>query len=126
MKRIEDIDVLAPVNLPPDPYPHELRFAPPVGTCDTHFHIFGPPHLFPFVGDRARYDDVVTVAHALVARSPSRLIWGTDWPHTDVFVPGSVPNDGDLMNMLIDFVPDVTTRNHILVDNPARLFGFAS
>jgi hypothetical protein len=68
MKRIEDIEVLAPVNLPPDPNPHELRFAPPVGTCDTHFHIFGP-HLFPFVRDRARYDDVVTVAHALVERS---------------------------------------------------------
>ena len=74
----------------------------------------------------ARYEDVVTVAHALVERSPSRLIWGTDWPHTDVFVPGHVPNDGDLMNMLIDFAPDVTTRNRILVDNPARLFGFAS
>ena len=43
----------------------------------------------------------------------------------DVFVPGNVPNDGDMMNLLIDFAPDVTTRNRILVDNPARLFGFA-
>jgi 2-pyrone-4,6-dicarboxylate lactonase len=301
MEKIEDLEVVAPVNLPPDPNPNELRFAPPAGACDTHFHIFGPPHLFPFVSDRrytppacpiehylaiakcigiqrgvltpsfahgfdtasmlnalqgreaflrgmiwadpslakdeleglytkgvrgirfnffpkwqgrldrtfvlkyveklperdwvldffidsssikglkdlatdlpypvvvdhfafleadhgredihfqnlldlcehpnvwikisganrlmmrgARYEDVVAVAHALVERSPSRLIWGTDWPHTDVFVPGNVPNDGDLMNMLIDFVPDVTTRNRILVDNAARLFGFVS
>jgi predicted TIM-barrel fold metal-dependent hydrolase len=33
-------------------------------------------------------------------------------------------NDGDLMNMLPDFAPDEATRQRILVDNPATLFGF--
>jgi predicted TIM-barrel fold metal-dependent hydrolase len=33
-------------------------------------------------------------------------------------------NDGELMNMMIDFPPDAETRKKILVDNPARLFGF--
>src|SRR5215212_9903107 len=36
------------VTLPPDPNPHKPRFKPPPGTCDTHFHVFGPPHLFPY------------------------------------------------------------------------------
>ena len=35
-----------------------------------------------------------------------------------------MPNDGDLMNMLLDFAPDEAVRRKILVDNPARLFGF--
>ena len=33
------------VNLPPDPNPRPPRFTPPAGTCDTHFHVFGPPHV---------------------------------------------------------------------------------
>jgi predicted TIM-barrel fold metal-dependent hydrolase len=38
---------------------------------------------------------------------------------------GEVPNDGDLMSMMLDFATDETVRRKILVDNPARLFGFA-
>ena len=33
-------------------------------------------------------------------------------------------NDGDLMNLLTEWVPDQATRNWVLVENPARLFGF--
>src|SRR5438270_2632530 len=40
------------VNLPPDPNPRKPRFTPPPDTCDTHFHVFGPPHLFPYVEER--------------------------------------------------------------------------
>jgi predicted TIM-barrel fold metal-dependent hydrolase len=290
----------APVNFPPDPNPRELRFTPPPGTCDSHFHIFGPPHLFPYQEERqytppaapiehflalaaalgiergvltpsfshgldtsillhglakgegrlrgmmwadpaldtgelerlyaagvcgirfnfvrrwngtldpsfvqhilsrlgtrdwvvdffltpdliepcgevartlpfpvvidhfggidgskgvdqpqfralldvlgepnvwvkisganrvmargARYEDVVPFARALIARAPDRIVWGTDWPHTDVFEPRKMVNDGDLMNMLLDFAPDEGMRRKILADNPARLFGFA-
>jgi 2-pyrone-4,6-dicarboxylate lactonase len=290
----------APVNFPPDPNPRALRFTPPPGTCDSHFHVFGPPHLFPYQEDRrytppaapiehflalakvlgiergvltssftygldnsimldalakgegrlrgmiwadpaldeadlkrlhaagvrgvrfnyvsrwggkldpeflhrilarlgaldwavdffvtpdmiepcaalirglphpvvidhfgfvdgakgvdqpefralldllgepnawvkisganrlmargARYEDVVALARALIARAPDRILWGTDWPHTDVFEPNKMANDGDLMNMMLDFAPDETVRRKILVDNPARLFGFA-
>jgi predicted TIM-barrel fold metal-dependent hydrolase len=72
----------------------------------------------------ARYDDVVAVARALVERSPDRLIWGTDWPHPYIYKHGQMPNDGDLMDMMLDFAPDEARRNAILADNPARLFGF--
>ena len=288
------------VNFPPDPNPRKLRFAPPPGTCDTHFHIYGPPHLFPYVEERlytppaapiehwfliakavgiergilvqpnvhgfapavtldalarsdgrlrgmiradpsltaadvkalhgkgvrgirfnfarhlggkfdadrfrrivgtvapqgwpvdlhidadlieeraelirwvpvpvvidhfgrvdgrlgvdqpafrvlldlagegnvyvkisgadrlmargSTYDNVVALARALIARAPDRIVWGTDWPHSNVFEPNRTPNDGDLMNMMLDFAPDEAVRHGILVDNPARLFGFA-
>jgi 2-pyrone-4,6-dicarboxylate lactonase len=35
-----------------------------------------------------------------------------------------MPNDGGLIDLVADWVPDVVTRNAILVDNPARLYGF--
>jgi predicted TIM-barrel fold metal-dependent hydrolase len=35
-----------------------------------------------------------------------------------------MPNDGALLDTLTDWVPDAKLRNRILVDNPARLYGF--
>jgi hypothetical protein len=34
------------------------------------------------------------------------------------------PNEGDLLELLYRFAPDLATRKKILVDNPAQLFGF--
>lgn len=72
-------------------------------------------------GRIAPYDDVVPFARALVATAPSRLLWGTDWPHPNLAV---MPDEGHLLDLLADFVPDEATRNQILVDNPARLYPF--
>jgi predicted TIM-barrel fold metal-dependent hydrolase len=41
-------------------------------------------------------------------------------------VPGRTPNEGDLLDLLAAIAPDPAIRNRILVDNPARLFGFAA
>ncbi len=69
------------------------------------------------------YPDMTPYAHALVAHAPERLVWGTDWPHPAL--NGQVmPNDGDLLDLLLDWVPDETTRNRILVDNPRALYDF--
>jgi len=68
------------------------------------------------------YADIVPFAHALVAAVPDRLVWGTDWPH--VMLDGPMPNDGDLADLLATWVPDAAVRKRILVDNPARLYGF--
>jgi len=70
------------------------------------------------------YADVVPFAHALIAKAPDRVLWGTNWPHSNMFVYGRTPNDGLLLNLMLDFAPDESMRNRILVDNPARLFGF--
>jgi predicted TIM-barrel fold metal-dependent hydrolase len=67
-------------------------------------------------------DDVATLARALVEAGPTRMLWGTDWPHTMCRIP--MPNDGALLDLLGQWVPDATVRNKILVDNPAALYGF--
>jgi len=70
------------------------------------------------------YTDLVPFAHALIDAAPERVIWGTDWPHSNLFVPGKTPNDGDLLDLLYEFAPDEKVRRKILVDNPSRLYGF--
>ncbi len=70
------------------------------------------------------YDDVTPFARAVIDVAPDRVIWGTDWPHSNIFAPGETPNDGDLINLLLDFVPDEDIRRKILVENPAELYGF--
>jgi predicted TIM-barrel fold metal-dependent hydrolase len=53
--------------------------------------------------------------------APDRLIWGSDYPHLSFADQvGSV----QLFNLLADWAPDGSTRQQILVVNPAALFGF--
>ena len=71
------------------------------------------------------YPDVTPLARALVAAAPDRVVWGTDWPHPAVAHLGvPMPNDGDLADLLLEWVPDETQRRKVLADNPARLYGF--
>ncbi len=68
------------------------------------------------------WDDVVPLAKRLIQAAPDRCVWGSDWPH-----PISVkqpPNEGSLLELLYRFAPDAAMQQKILVDNPARLFGF--
>ena len=82
--------------------------------CNTKVHFyFG----LPFV-------EVIPYAQAVIAAAPERVIWGTDWPHSNNFAPGHTPNDGDLVDLLAHFAPDEAVRKKILVDNPAALYGF--
>jgi predicted TIM-barrel fold metal-dependent hydrolase len=68
--------------------------------------------------------DTQAFAQALVEAAPDRLVWGSDWPHvkTDWSIP--MPNDGELADLLAAWVPDEGLRKRVLVDNPARLYGF--
>jgi predicted TIM-barrel fold metal-dependent hydrolase len=80
------------------------------------------------------YADVAPLARALIKANPARILWGSDWPHpggpratrrlpTEVS-PLLPIDDGRVLNQLPVWVPDATTRRTILVDNPARLYGF--
>jgi 2-pyrone-4,6-dicarboxylate lactonase len=71
----------------------------------------------------APYDDVTPFAQALIAANPDRMVWASDWPHTTL--TKRMPNDGDLLNLLATWAPDAVTQRKILVDNPARLYGFS-
>jgi predicted TIM-barrel fold metal-dependent hydrolase len=80
------------------------------------------------------YPDAAPLARALIAANSDRIIWGTDWPHPNsVTPPGRKPtdltplyqiDDGRLLNQLPVWAPDAAIRKTILVDNPARLYGF--
>jgi predicted TIM-barrel fold metal-dependent hydrolase len=78
----------------------------------------GADRLTRFPG---RYDDVVRFAHRLLAIAPERLVWGSDWPHTGVFDPARMPDDGALVDALGRLVPDQVLLRRVLIDNPERL-----
>ena len=69
------------------------------------------------------WDDVIAFAQAYVAAAPDRTLWATDWPHVH-YAKKSVPNDAELLELLYRYVPDPASRYKVLVDNPARLYGF--
>lgn len=68
------------------------------------------------------YTDIAPFAREIIRANPERVVWATDWPHPYINV--DMPNDGALLDMLDDWAPDAATRDRILADNPARLYGF--
>jgi len=77
------------------------------------------------------YPDAAPLARALIAANADRIVWGTDWPHpnseggsTTKVTPLFQIDDGRLLNQLAVWAPDAAVRRKILVDNPARLYGF--
>jgi len=78
------------------------------------------------------YADAAPLAKALIAANADRIVWGTDWPHPNSssgkpaaeVTPLFQIEDARLMNQLVVWAPDATTRTKILADNPARLYQF--
>jgi len=68
------------------------------------------------------YGDVLPLARLFADAVPDRCVWGSDWPHTNI--PDHMPDDAELLDLLLDWVPDAATRTRILVENPARLYRF--
>ena len=68
------------------------------------------------------FTDAVPFARALIETAPERILWGTDWPHPNV--GKHMPNDGDLVDLFAQMAPEPALQHKILVDNPARLYGF--
>lgn len=73
--------------------------------------VAGPPYL-----------DTVPFARLLSDAAPERCLWGSDWPHVANW--GAMPNVGDLLDLVMDWVPDETRRRLLFADNPHRLYGF--
>jgi len=68
------------------------------------------------------YVDAIPFARALIEAGPERMVWGSDWPHPAL--NDFMPNDGGLLDALDDYAPDPDLKRAILVDNPAKLYGF--
>ena len=78
------------------------------------------------------YPDVAPLAKALIAANSERILWGSDWPHVDSTPSGgrrgAAPHlridDGRLLNQLGVWAPDAAVQRKILIENPARLYGW--
>ncbi len=80
-------------------------------------------------GDRIRaqydhYDDVDAFATSLIKANIERIVWGSDWPHINYFDEKQLPDDGDLTNLLLRWLPQEKDRQQVLVNNPAHLYDF--
>jgi predicted TIM-barrel fold metal-dependent hydrolase len=69
------------------------------------------------------YPDARPLHEALLAANPDQLLWGTDWPHPRL--AKNMPDSGHLLDLFNAWTPDPALRRKILVDNPARLYGFS-
>ena len=67
------------------------------------------------------YAEAVPIARAIVAAAPDRVLWGTDFPHPN---PTHEADEADLVDLVPQFSPDPLAQRRLLVDNPARLYGF--
>jgi 2-pyrone-4,6-dicarboxylate lactonase len=67
------------------------------------------------------FSDALPFARALIEAAPERVLWGTDWPHPNV---KWLPDDAALLELFAQMAPEPALQQRILVDNPARLYGF--
>jgi predicted TIM-barrel fold metal-dependent hydrolase len=67
------------------------------------------------------YDHAVPIARALVEAAPERVLWGTDFPHPNATHEA---DEADLVDLVPRYAPDALAQRRLLVDNPARLYGF--
>ena len=68
------------------------------------------------------YADAVPFARKLVTGFGDRCVWGTDFPHPNL--DGPIPDDGELVDLLLQIAPKPTELRSLLVDNPQRLYRF--
>ncbi len=78
------------------------------------------------------WDDAVEFGRMLYEAAPDRCMWGTDWPHVHRFIRPHEAGHSDYgldhemqrVALLERYLPDRQARDRVLVDNPARFFGF--
>jgi predicted TIM-barrel fold metal-dependent hydrolase len=72
------------------------------------------------------------VSQRLLATRPDRLLWASDWPHTNR-EPGRSPHEvscyrdikaESLQHELWQWLPTPEARQQVLIDNPNQLYRF--
>jgi predicted TIM-barrel fold metal-dependent hydrolase len=69
------------------------------------------------------YAAAVPIARALVEAAPTRVLWGTDFPHPNAT---HAADEADLVDLVPQFAATPLAQQRLLVDNPARLYSFGS
>jgi 2-pyrone-4,6-dicarboxylate lactonase len=89
--------------------------------------LIGDPHCWVKLSGADRLakqgvlEATVAFARSLVDTAPDRVVWGTDWPHVNL---DRSFGDEALFDLLPEIAPDDLSRKWLMVDNPARLYGF--
>jgi len=66
--------------------------------------------------------DLVGLVRALADANPMRMLWGSDWPHTELH--DGTPTAASLADLVYTWFPDAQLREQICVRNPAQLYGY--
>jgi predicted TIM-barrel fold metal-dependent hydrolase len=69
------------------------------------------------------YEDIRAQAETMIRTAPDRCVWGTDWPHPHL-EGRAYPDSHFLLNLMASWAGSEAQAKRILVDNPARLYGF--
>lgn len=72
------------------------------------------------------FEDIAAVARDIAAYAPDRIIWGTNWPHNNAKTTQEYPDDAELMDTVLSWLPSDEARQKALVTNPEELFGFGT
>jgi D-galactarolactone isomerase len=79
----------------------------------------------PYYGSKSGpplYQDKARIAKELIKAAPERMVWASNWPHPSF--KKNFPDEGKLLDLVAEWAQDETLRRKILVENPARLYGF--
>ncbi|MBX3652356.1 MAG: amidohydrolase family protein [Burkholderiales bacterium] len=68
------------------------------------------------------YADAAASAKELIRAAPERMLYATNWPHPSLKT--NLPDDAALLDWVNDQAGSDALRQRILVDNPAKLYGF--
>jgi predicted TIM-barrel fold metal-dependent hydrolase len=118
---------MIPAGTPPDD-PTATRLLGLVGSGRTYVKLSAPYR----VAAEGPASNVDALAQAFLAAHPLRVLWGSDWPHThrepgrtalEVSRYRDIPS-ASLRDAIERWLPTAALRQHVLVDNPARLYGF--
>lgn len=69
------------------------------------------------------FTEAIPFARSLLETAPDRVLWGTDWPHPNI--ARHMPNDGDLLDLIPQMMPEPALQRRVLVENPHRLYQFS-
>ncbi|ASK89714.1 amidohydrolase family protein [Sphingorhabdus sp. SMR4y] len=78
-------------------------------TCPDRLDPAGPP-----------YADFIAAVRPLVEDYPTRILWGTDWPHPNM--QDVLPDDGQLVDVIPQIAVTEKLQHQLLVDNPMALY----
>ena len=72
------------------------------------------------ISEHATYADVAQMGRVIYETAPDHVVWGSDYPHTNIERNDTV----NMFNVLKYIVPNEEDMQRILVDNPAALYTF--